>query len=114
MLGAEQVAWIRAHHERPDGLGYPHGLREGAIPEGAALLSVADAWDVMTFSRPYAKTKAPAEALGECRDLVGRQFSEAAIAALLTVHAQDALPPVSTPTDQAGWQAVVRARPAVA
>ncbi len=110
VLGPEQVAWIRSHHERPDGLGYPHGLCNGAIPDGAALLSVADAWDVMTFSRPYAKTKSPAEALAECRSLVARQFTDAAVAALVAVHSAHGLPAVTADDGRGDWQAVGRAR----
>jgi hypothetical protein len=48
VLDDEQVAWIAAQHERPDGRGYPLRLGAGAIPEGAALLALADAWDAMT------------------------------------------------------------------
>ena len=110
VLGPEQVAWIRAHHERPDGLGYPHGLCDAAIPEGAALLSVADAWDVMTFSRPYAKTKAPAQALEECRSLVGQQFTADAVAALVAVHSADGTPSVDGDDGRGEWQAVGRVR----
>jgi len=109
VLGSEQVAWIRSHHERPDGLGYPHGLCDGAIPAGAALLAVADAWDVMTFSRPYAKTKTPAQALAECRSLLGRQFTHGAVTALLAVHSADGLPSISG-VDGGEWQSVGRAR----
>jgi diguanylate cyclase (GGDEF)-like protein/putative nucleotidyltransferase with HDIG domain len=49
----EAGAWVLAHHERPDGLGYPFGLRAGAIPLEARILSVADAYEAMTTSRPY-------------------------------------------------------------
>ena len=110
VLGGEQVAWIRAHHERPDGLGYPHGLCGEAIPEGAALLSVADAWDVMTFSRPYAKTKSQAQALAECRALVGQQFTPDAVAALVAVYSANGLPSLGSQDSRAEWQAVERAR----
>ena len=82
VLRPEQVAWIRAHHERPDGFGYPDGLRGEEIPAGATLLSLADAWDVMTVSRPYATRKTHEEAMEECRTLVGRQFTGEAVAAL--------------------------------
>ena len=57
VLAPEQVVWIRIHHERPDGEGYPDGLSGDEIPEGAALLALADAWDVMTISRPYSRPK---------------------------------------------------------
>jgi diguanylate cyclase (GGDEF)-like protein len=80
ILTREQVGWIRAHHERPDGRGYPDGVRE--IPEGAALLAAADCFDVMTVARPYSRAKSTAEALAECRSLVGAQFTADAVAAL--------------------------------
>ena len=82
VLDPEQVAWIRSHHERPDGRGYPAGLRGDEIPEGAALLAVADCFDVMTVARPYSRPMSEADALAECRSLVGAQFSSAAVAAL--------------------------------
>jgi HD-GYP domain-containing protein (c-di-GMP phosphodiesterase class II) len=81
ILTAEQVEWIRAHHERPDGRGYPGGLRE--IPEGAALLAAADCFDVMTVARPYSKAKSEAEALAECQAMVGAQFTAEAVEALV-------------------------------
>jgi diguanylate cyclase (GGDEF)-like protein len=82
VLDAEQVAWIRSHHERPDGRGYPDGLSGAEIPEGAALLAAADCFDVMTVARPYSRPKSEADALAECRSLVGAQFTSAAVAAL--------------------------------
>jgi diguanylate cyclase (GGDEF)-like protein len=87
VLAPEQVEWIRTHHERPDGRGYPRGLRGAEIPEGAALLAAADAWDVMTVSRSYSLPKPPDAALAECVDLVGRQFTKTAVAALVQLHA---------------------------
>jgi HD-GYP domain-containing protein (c-di-GMP phosphodiesterase class II) len=86
VLTAEQVAWIRCHHERPDGLGYPFGLSAENIPLGAALLTVADSWDVMTVSRPYSLRKSPEQALAECASLVDRQFSAEAVEALQELH----------------------------
>ncbi len=89
VLRPEQVAWVRAHHERPDGGGYPRGLTHPEIPEGAALLALADAWDVMVASRPYSLPKTPAEAIAECRRLRGEQFTAAAVAALERVLAEE-------------------------
>jgi diguanylate cyclase (GGDEF)-like protein len=86
VLGETQVDWIRAHHERPDGRGYPLGLRESQIAEGAAVLAVADTWDVMTISRPYSVPKSVEEALAECRSLVGIQFTAAVVDSLLALH----------------------------
>ena len=82
VLDPEQVAWIRSHHERPDGRGYPDALSGDEIPEGAALLAAADCFDVMTVARPYSRPMSEADALAECRSLVGAQFTSAAVAAL--------------------------------
>ncbi len=87
VLRPEQVDWIRNHHERPDGEGYPDGLSVEEISEGAALLAIADAWDVMTISRPYSSRKAVDEAIKECIELNGIQFMPMAVAALLELHA---------------------------
>ncbi len=93
VLAPEQVEWIRNHHERPDGDGYPDGLTAGEISEGAALLALADTWDVMTISRPYSLPRNIEEALGECESLVGRQFTERAVAALVELHETGELAP---------------------
>jgi diguanylate cyclase (GGDEF)-like protein/putative nucleotidyltransferase with HDIG domain len=87
VLAPEQVEWIRDHHEKADGSGYPQGLSEAEIPEGAALLAVADAWDVMTAGRPYSEPKNTDCALSECAQLAGRQFTRTAIGALMKLHA---------------------------
>jgi diguanylate cyclase (GGDEF)-like protein len=91
VLGEEQVEWIRTHHERPDGNGYPRGLDAAEISEGAALLAVADAWDVMTSGRPYSEPKDTDAGLAECASLVGSQFTPDAVGALLKLHASGEL-----------------------
>jgi diguanylate cyclase (GGDEF)-like protein/putative nucleotidyltransferase with HDIG domain len=87
VLDEEQLEWIRAHHERPDGSGYPRGLTGAQIPGGAALLAVADTWDAMTSGRPYSAPKGVDEALDECARLVESQFTREAVGALMKVHA---------------------------
>jgi len=69
------VSWVRGHHERWDGLGYPDGLAGAAIPDGARVLALADAWDVMTSVRSYHDPLAMGDALAECRRCSGTQFS---------------------------------------
>jgi diguanylate cyclase (GGDEF)-like protein/putative nucleotidyltransferase with HDIG domain len=86
VLAPEQVDWIRSHHERPDAKGYPRGVGEAEIPEGAALLAVADAWEAMRTGRPYRPGKTPDAALAECARLMGTQFSRNAVGALMQLH----------------------------
>ncbi len=81
-LTEEQALWIEQHHERFDGTGYPHGMVGAQIPEGAALLAVADSWDVMTTVRGYSPAISEQDALAECLSLAGSQFSPAACKAL--------------------------------
>ena len=82
VLTPEQASWVRAHHERWDGEGYPDRLAGEAIPEGARILHLADAWDVMTSKRPYVESLGPERALAECRRLAGGQFWEPGVTAL--------------------------------
>jgi HD-GYP domain-containing protein (c-di-GMP phosphodiesterase class II) len=92
VLEAEQVKWIRGHHERWDGAGYPDGLSDEAIADGAQLLGLADAWDAMTESRAYKPTRSRSDALAECARERGRQFAPAAVDALFRLAERDALP----------------------
>ncbi len=102
VLSSEQVEWVRTHHERPDGTGYPRRLRR--IPEGGALLALADAWDTMTAGRPYSMPKTAENALAECVNLAGVQFAPRAIQALVKLHrrGQVAPPRGGTPYAAAG------------
>ena len=80
--------WVHAHHERPDGRGYPDGLQGEEIAEGPSLLGLADAWDAMTSERTYSGPRSAEEALAECRDAAGTQFAPPhAVAALETLWA---------------------------
>lgn len=65
---------ILSHHEWYDGSGYPQGLKGEEIPLLARILSIIDAYDVMTNGRPYRKPIPPAEALAELVRYAGRQF----------------------------------------
>jgi diguanylate cyclase (GGDEF)-like protein len=91
MLDPEQTAWVRGHHERHDGRGYPDGLAADAITEGARLLALADAWDAMTGARVYSEAMSPDDALGEVRRNDGTQFHPDAVAALERVAARGTL-----------------------
>lgn len=92
VLSDSQVAWVRGHHERWDGNGYPDGLAGGTIPEGARILTLADSWDVMTSERPYGVPLSHEDAIAECRRCAGTQFWPRAVDALEMLFADDALP----------------------
>lgn len=82
---ADMGEWILAHHERPDGTGYPEGRRGGEVPVEAWILGVADAYEAMTAARPYRPPLDPAAASEELRRGAGRQFDERVVDALLRV-----------------------------
>jgi len=65
---------VRASHERWDGGGYPDGLSEQEIPQGARIIAVCDAFDAMVSTKAYRCTKTSAEALAELRRCAGTQF----------------------------------------
>jgi diguanylate cyclase (GGDEF)-like protein len=65
---------IRASHERYDGLGYPDRLPGTAIPLGARIIAVCDAYVKMVTEQPYERALAPADALAELRRGAGTQF----------------------------------------
>ncbi len=88
-LTPEQVSWVRGHHERWDGNGYPDALRAEECPEGARIMALADAWDVMTSDRIYTSSRLSEEdALSECRAHAGTQFWPPAVDALASVLAR--------------------------
>jgi diguanylate cyclase (GGDEF)-like protein/putative nucleotidyltransferase with HDIG domain len=68
------ASWVMAHHERPDGRGYPLGLTDDDIPLEAKILAVADAYEAMTVDRVYRKALPVQEARAELRRCAGSQF----------------------------------------
>jgi HD-GYP domain-containing protein (c-di-GMP phosphodiesterase class II) len=68
------AGWIGAHHERPDGRGYPNGLTPAEIPIQAQILAVADAYDAMTNDRPYRRAMRSDQAREELLRQAGTQF----------------------------------------
>jgi diguanylate cyclase (GGDEF)-like protein len=76
------VPWIRHSHERMDGKGYPDALSGEAIPMGARILHVADAYDSMTSKRTYRAAMSLHHALSELRAGAGTQFDPDCVGAL--------------------------------
>ena len=75
--------WILAHHERPDGTGYPRGLSGDEIPLEARILAVADAYEAMTADRVYRPALAVGAARAELRTGTGSQFDGEIVEAFL-------------------------------
>ena len=74
------MPWIAYHHERPDGKGYPYGLKGDQIPLEARIIAVVDAFDAMiggetpSQQRSYRKALSIEEALQELKRGAGSQF----------------------------------------
>lgn len=79
---APHIPMVELHHERPDGKGYPYGLRGDEIPLAARIVHVADAFDAMTTARAYRPERPAADALCELWACVGTEFDGEAVAAL--------------------------------
>ncbi len=75
----DMLKWIRAHHERWDGTGYPDGLRAEDIPLEARILSIGDSFDAMRSDRPYRSGMTLDAALAEVRGCAGSQFDPALV-----------------------------------
>jgi putative two-component system response regulator len=65
------AAFVRGHHERWDGKGYPDGLSGEAIPWGARLIAAAEVYDALATARPYREQLTPELAVERMHDLIG-------------------------------------------
>jgi len=81
-------AWVRAHHERPDGRGYPEGLADERIPIQAKILAVADSYEAMTAERVYQPGMSHEAAREELLRCAGSQFDPAVVLAFISVLTQ--------------------------
>ena len=75
------LSFIRYHHERPDGRGYPYRLKGDDIPLGAKIIAVADAFDAMTTDSPYQKARTFQEALRILKEGAGTKWDPECVAA---------------------------------
>jgi diguanylate cyclase (GGDEF)-like protein len=87
---------VRSSHEHYDGTGYPDGLAGRAIPVGARIIAVCDAFDALTTNTPRNRAVAPPEALEEIIRDTGARFDPEIVAAL-----QEVLAPHSPRTSNA-------------
>ncbi|MFZ2112224.1 MAG: diguanylate cyclase [Solirubrobacteraceae bacterium] len=82
---ADVRAWVGAHHERPDGLGYPLGISGEEVPLEARIVAVADAYEAMTSDRSYRDSIGHARAQAELRRYAGSQFDQRVVDAFLVM-----------------------------
>jgi putative nucleotidyltransferase with HDIG domain len=91
--GFEDLAWwVAAHHERPDGHGYPRGLTEEAIPIESRIIAAADVWEAMVGQRPYRRPLSGRVAIRQLRCAAGTQLDADVVAAFLTTRGAQAQP----------------------
>jgi len=88
---ADVIPFIRHHHERYDGQGYPDGIVGEQIPLEARILAVADSFDAMTSHRPYRKAMSSQTALGELREKSGTQFDPRIVEVFCAVFERGAI-----------------------
>jgi cyclic di-GMP phosphodiesterase len=84
----EVITYVRSHHERWDGFGYPDRLAGERIPLGGRIIAAVEIYDALTTSRPYQEKMAPDVAVERMRDLVGTVLDPAVHRALEAVVTQ--------------------------
>ncbi len=89
----ELAVGARYHHERPDGKGYPAGLREEEIPRVAQIIAVADCFDAMYSDRPYRKCLPFDTAVNTIREVSGTQLEPDVVEAFMRLVRKGILHP---------------------
>jgi diguanylate cyclase (GGDEF)-like protein len=84
------ASWVRAHHERIDGAGYPDRLDADEIPLEARILAVADAYEAMIADRPYRSGMSAQAARAELERCSATQFDSEVVQAFLAALADGA------------------------
>jgi putative nucleotidyltransferase with HDIG domain len=79
--------WVLAHHERPDGKGYPFGLAGAEIPIEARILAIADAYEAMTSERAFRSALGEEGAVAELHAGAGTQFDGVVVELFLGILA---------------------------
>jgi HD-GYP domain-containing protein (c-di-GMP phosphodiesterase class II) len=69
------IEFVRYHHERINGSGYPEGLRGEEIPLGAQIVGLADSFSALTMERPFRAAVSAGEALQILRAAQGVWFT---------------------------------------
>lgn len=86
---ADVSEWVGAHHERPDGRGYPSGCSGEEVPLEARIIAVVDAYEAMTSDRSYRSSIGHAAARQELARCAGSQFDVRVVEALIAAIGRD-------------------------
>jgi len=81
---AQEIA--QSHHERWDGTGYPHRLREAEIPLSARVMAIADVYDALRSERPYKPAFGHEEAMATIRAESGSHLDPSLVKAFLALE----------------------------
>ena len=95
----ELAIGAQSHHERPDGKGYPNGLKGDEIPRVAQIIAVADTFDAMYSDRPYRKRMNFEKAVSIIQEISGTQLTSDVVDAFLRLVEQGKF---RAPDDQGG------------
>jgi diguanylate cyclase (GGDEF)-like protein len=87
----EEARWVRHHHERFDGDGYPAGVAGVAIPLEARIIFAADSFEAMTSDRPYRRGMPLEDAVAELERCAGTQFDPRVVEALVRLEREGRL-----------------------
>jgi len=82
------IQYVQYHHEQWDGQGYPEGRAGEAIPLGARIVGVAEAFDALTSPRPYQARATARQAVARVRELAGTRFDPTVVDALAAAVGQ--------------------------
>ena len=82
------IGFVRSHHERWDGTGYPDRLKGEAIPLGARIIGAVEIYDALTTARPYQERMTPEIGVERMRGLVGSMIDPSVHQALEAVVSQ--------------------------
>ena len=89
LRGMEEIAlWVGAHHERPDGRGYPEMMSGPDIPLEALIIGVANVYVALTADRPYRTGLRRAEALKVLEGAAGTQLDSELVRVFCSLKAR--------------------------
>src|SRR5262249_20583450 len=101
------LPFIRGHHERWDGTGYPDQLRGEECPLEGRILALADSFDAMTSQRSYNKPISFDEAIKRIRSAAGTQFDPKVVDAFERYYHETLIPEFASREDSASQKTIL-------